>query len=57
MKVMRLVLLYFSIFYRNNFISACLNKKSDGMSGKAMSIFETFLPAMFGEGLNNLDEK
>lgn len=50
MKVMRLVLLYFSIFYCNNFISACLNKKSDGMSGKAMSIFETFLPAMFGEG-------
>lgn len=44
MKVMRVVLLYFSIFYCNNFISACLNKKSDGMSGKAMSIFETFLP-------------
>lgn len=37
-------------FYCNNFISACLNKKSDGMSGRAMSIFETFLPAMFGEG-------
>lgn len=42
------ILFHFLLYI--NFISACLNKKSDGMSGKAMSIFETFLPAMFGEG-------
>lgn len=57
MKVMCLVLLYFFIFYCNNFIFVCLNKKFDGMFGKVMFIFEIFLLVMFGEGWNNFNEK